>query len=203
MPRNGSGIYGPPAGTTATPNTPIESAKYNAYVADNAEAMTNSINVNGTAPWQANQPMAGFKFTNQGSGTATTDSANLGQVQSDLVAHAMAVGGTGDAITAAFMPAITAYTSRMRFRFTATTTNTVANPTVNVDGLGAKTIKKLGGIPLAAGDIAGAGHVCECLYNGTDVILLNFAPLAENRANTFTAKQAFNGPVVKGTTILV
>ena len=34
MPRNGSGVYGPPAGTTATPNTPIESAKYNAYVAD-------------------------------------------------------------------------------------------------------------------------------------------------------------------------
>jgi hypothetical protein len=59
MPRNGSGVYGPPAGTTATSNTPIESAKYNAYVADNAEAMTNSINVDGTAPWQTNQPWLG------------------------------------------------------------------------------------------------------------------------------------------------
>jgi hypothetical protein len=28
MPRNGSGVYGPPAGTAAVPNTPIESAKY-------------------------------------------------------------------------------------------------------------------------------------------------------------------------------
>jgi hypothetical protein len=203
MPRNGSGVYGPPAGTMATPNTPIESAKYNAFVADNAEAMTNSINVNGTAPWQANQPMAGFKFTNQGPGTAAADSANLGQVQSDLVAHATAVGGTADAIAANFTPAFTAYTAKMRFRFTATGPNTVTNPTINVDGLGAKTIKKLAGVALALDDIAGAGHVCDCLYNGTEITLLNFAPLAENRANTFTAKQAFNGPVIKGMTVLV
>src|SRR5690348_4551993 len=114
MPRNGSGVYGPPAGTTATPNAPIESAKYNAYVADNAEAMTNSVNVNGTAPWQANQPMAGFKFTNQGPGTAATDSANLAQMQSDIVAHATVVGGIADVITATFAPAFTAYTSKMR-----------------------------------------------------------------------------------------
>src|SRR6476661_2797101 len=123
MPRNGSGVYGPPAGTIATPNTPIESAKYNGYVADNAEAMTNSINVNGTAPWQANQPMAGFKFTNMGAGAAAGDSANLGQLQSDVIAHASAVGGTADAITASFAPAFTAYAPKMRFRFTATAAN--------------------------------------------------------------------------------
>jgi hypothetical protein len=34
MPRDGSNIYNPPAGTTATAGTPIESAKYNALVAD-------------------------------------------------------------------------------------------------------------------------------------------------------------------------
>lgn len=34
MPRDGSGVYSPPAGTTATAGTPIESAKYNALVAD-------------------------------------------------------------------------------------------------------------------------------------------------------------------------
>lgn len=41
MPRNGSGVYSVPAGTTATPNTPIESAKYNAFVAD----LTNDLNL--------------------------------------------------------------------------------------------------------------------------------------------------------------
>lgn len=34
MPRNGSGVYSPPSGTTATPQTTIESGKYNAFVAD-------------------------------------------------------------------------------------------------------------------------------------------------------------------------
>lgn len=40
MPRDGSGVYSPPAGTTATAGTPIESAKYNAFVAD----LTNTLN---------------------------------------------------------------------------------------------------------------------------------------------------------------
>lgn len=34
MPRDGSGIYAPPAGTTATSGTSIESAKYNAFISD-------------------------------------------------------------------------------------------------------------------------------------------------------------------------
>lgn len=34
MPRDGSGIYSIPAGTQGTPDTTIESAKYNAYIAD-------------------------------------------------------------------------------------------------------------------------------------------------------------------------
>lgn len=34
MPRSGSGVYSVPAGTPGTPNTNIESAKYNAFVAD-------------------------------------------------------------------------------------------------------------------------------------------------------------------------
>lgn len=34
MPRDGSNVYSPPAGTSATAGTPIESAKYNAFVND-------------------------------------------------------------------------------------------------------------------------------------------------------------------------
>jgi hypothetical protein len=196
MPRNGSGVYGPPAGTAAVPNTPIESAKYNAFVADASQAFTDSVNVQGTAPLQANQPMGGFKHTNLGAGAAASDSVNLGQAQSGVAAHAATVGGTADAIAVAFLPAFAAYTAKMRFRFTASGANTVTNPTVNVDGLGARTIKKLNAAALAVADIAGAGHVCDCIYDGTDVILLNPALVAGDR------KQTFNRPVVKGITVL-
>jgi hypothetical protein len=202
MPRNGSGVYGPPAGTTAVPNTPIESAKYNAFVADAAEALTNSINAQGTAPFQANQPMGGFKHTNMGAGSNSGDSVNLGQSQANIVGHAASVGGTADAITATFAPAFSAYTAKMRFRFTATGSNTVTAPTINVDGLGAKTLKKLNGVALGIGDIQGARHICDCVYDGTDVILLNPGLVLSTAANVYTAKQTFNGPMVYGQTIL-
>lgn len=202
MPRNGSGIYGPPAGTAAVPNTTIESADYNAVVADLSQALTDSVNVLGTAPFLANQPMGGSKFTGLGAGAAAADSANLGQVQSDTVAHAIAVGGTADAITATFSPAFVAYAAKMRFRFTAGAANTAAAPTINIDGLGAKIIKKLNGAALAIGDIAGSGHVCDCVYNGTDVILLNFAPVAVDREQNFSAKQIFSKPVITTMTTL-
>ena len=202
MPRNGSGIYGPPAGTAAVPNTTIESADYNAVIADMAQALTDSINVQGTAPFQANQPMGGNKLTNMGAGAVAGDAANVGQIQSGIVAHAASVGGTADAITATFSPAFTAYSAKMRFRFTAGAANVTTAPTVNVDGLGAKTIKKLNGGALTIGDIAGSGHVCDCVYNGTDVILLNFAPVAVDREQTFTARQTFSKPVITTMTTL-
>lgn len=197
MPRNGSGVYGPPAGTAAVPNTTIESADYNAVVADVAQALTDSVNVQGTAPFQAPQPMGGNKLTNLGAGAAAGDSANLGQVQSAIVAHAASVGGTADAITATFSPAFTAYTAKMRFRFTAGGANTVTAPTINVDGLGTKTVKKLTGVALAVADIAGSGHVCDCVYNGTDVILLNPAPPVVDSERTWTTKQTFSRPLIK------
>lgn len=189
MPRNGSGTYGLPPGTAAVPNTTIESADYNAVTNDIADALTDSINVDGTAPYQGNQPMAGFKLTGLGAGSASADSAQLAQVQSDIVSHAASVGGTADAITATFSPTFGAYTAKMRFRFTAGGANTITNPTINVDALGTKTIKKHNSAALLAADIAGSGHVCDCVYDGTDVILLNpavnpslFEPLGEYSA---------------------
>lgn len=203
MPRNGSGVYGLPAGTAAVPNTTIESAKYNSVNSDVAQALTDSVNVQGTAPFQANQPMGGNKLTGLGAGTVSGDSISLGQAQSGIVAHAATVAGTVDAITAAFSPPFTAWTAKMRFRFTAGAANTVTNPTANVDGLGAKTIKKLNGAALAIGDIAGNGHICECLYDGTDVILLNPALGFGGGQSVYTAKQTFSGPLITTVTTLI
>lgn len=55
MPRNGSGVYSPPAGTLATTLTPIESAKYNAFVNDlTADAnAARPISVGGTGATSA------------------------------------------------------------------------------------------------------------------------------------------------------
>lgn len=117
---------------------------------------------------------------------AVSDKANAAMP----MAGATAVGGTVDAITATFSPAFTAYAVTMRFRFTATGANTITNPTISVDGLGAKVFKKLNGAALAAADIAGAGHVCDCTYDGVNVVLLNPATANITDGSVTTAKIA-------------
>lgn len=66
-------------------------------------------------------------------------------------------GGTGDAITATYAPAVT-NTDGVIVGVRATAANTITNPTFNPNGLGAKTIKKRNNQALVAGDIAGNDH---------------------------------------------
>jgi hypothetical protein len=75
-----------------------------------------------------------------------------------------AAAGTVDAITATFTPTITALTDGMQLRVRAAGANATTTPTLDVDGLGAKTIVKNGGQALVAGDIFGAGHVLLLVY---------------------------------------
>lgn len=174
MPRDGAGAYTVPAGTLGVPNTTIESAKYNALIADLEPAVSDSINKSGTKAFAANQPFGGFKGTGLGAGSAATDTPQLGQVQSGIVSHATVVGGTVNAITLTFAPVFTAYTNRMKIRWTSTGVNTVTAPTIAIDAIGStKIIKKGASVALVAGDTGASGYICEAVYNGTNFILLN------------------------------
>lgn len=91
-----------------------------------------------------------------------------------VVQIADAAGGA-DALTAAFSPAIAALTDGLQVRVKATAANTTTTPTVDYDGLGAKTIVKNGNQPLAIGDIANADHELQLVSNTSNdnVELLN------------------------------
>lgn len=174
MARDGAGVHTMPAGTEGVPNTAIDSADYNSVRADISQAITDSINKDGTKAFAAHQPFGGFKATGLGAGTAATDAAQLAQAQSGIVSHATVVGGTVDAITLTFAPVLTAYTSKMRIYWTSAGVNTITAPTVAIDSIGStKIIKKGTGIALVAGDTGASGYICEAVYNGTDFILLN------------------------------
>jgi hypothetical protein len=88
--------------------------------------------------------------------------------------------GANDTYTCSFSPAITAYVTGTRYRFLANTANTGV-ATININSIGAKTIKKAaGGITtdLADNDIR-AGQWVELVYDGTNmqmVSLLGNAP---------------------------
>lgn len=91
------------------------------------------------------------------------------------VGRTATAGGTVNALTATFTPAVTAYTDRLITRVRATGANTSTTPTIAYDGLAAKTIVKNGNQALDAGDIAGADHELILVYNlsNDNIELLN------------------------------
>ncbi len=78
-------------------------------------------------------------------------------------------GGTADALTGTFNPAITMLTNGMTLSVRATTPNQTTTPTFTptVGVIPAKTIVKGAGSAVAIGDIAGAGHWVDFQYDAT------------------------------------
>ena len=94
MSRDGSGTM--TTDTKATASAVASSTTVNSIITDIANALTDSINKDGTKAWAANQSVGNNKFTSLGSGSARTDSINYGQVQ-DGKANWVDGGGTADA----------------------------------------------------------------------------------------------------------
>jgi len=79
--------------------------------------------------------------------------------------------GVADAVAISFTPTIAAYSTKVLVAAKIKETNTGA-ATLNIDGIGAKTIKKHGTEALEAGDLV-AGKVSLFAYDGTNFQLLN------------------------------
>lgn len=78
-------------------------------------------------------------------------------------------GGTADALTGTYVPAIAALTDGMTLYVRAASANATITPTFtpNSGTIAAKTIVKGAGSALVAGDIAGGGHWIELQYDAT------------------------------------
>jgi len=79
------------------------------------------------------------------------------------------VGGTANVLTLSVDAQYVAYTAGDRAVFEAASDNTAAT-TINVNSIGAKTIKKQDGLDLVAGDFV-SGDIYEILYDGTNFLL--------------------------------
>lgn len=129
-------------------------------------------------------------------GTNAMDAATVRQTQ--LGAHSSAVaGGTVNAITASFSPEITSVVAGTVVRVLSSGANTISTPSLSVGATGEGTIVKGNDLPLAVGDIPGAGYWCEFALNQalTKWVLMNpasgivqLATSAEAIAGTDTAK---------------
>lgn len=164
MAYNGSGTFLiNSAGQPVVAGTTISETVFNALTADLATGLSTAITKDGQTTAIANLPMGGFKLTNLAAGTAATDSARLGQVQSGATTL-IAITGT-DTVVGTLTPTLTAYATGQQFSFVAAATNTTSM-TLNINGLGAKAITKTGATALIAGDIT-VGKMITVIYDGT------------------------------------
>jgi hypothetical protein len=84
----------------------------------------------------------------------------------------VAGGGTAQAQTATLTPAATALTTGLEVHWLPIAANTGAAPTLNVNGLGAKNITKLGTAALVANDLTTTA-IAIAIYDGTEFQLIN------------------------------
>ena len=115
-------------------------------------------------------PVAGNSATT----TATVVDTNFKEAGTGLY-HYAADTGAANAMVVTLAPAITAYTTGLQIRTVAAATSTATSVTVNVSGLGVKTLRKYvrGAIAnVAAGEII-AGMALSMTYDGTYFIMHN------------------------------
>lgn len=130
-----------------------------------SDGINNCLTIDGQNIATADLPMNTQKHTGVGDAAALDDYSAAGQVQKGEFNYS-ADTGAADAYVVTLAPAATAYTAGMPVRFIATNANTGAS-TIDVNGLGAKSIKLQGNSDdPAAGDI-GANQVIELFYDGT------------------------------------
>ena len=171
MSYNGSGTFNiNSAGQPVVSGTVISSTAFNALTADLGTGLTTALTKDGQTTPTANIPMGTYKITGLGAGTVATDAVRLGQLQNFSTGTLITVAGT-DTITGTVSPSLTAYTAGQIFSFIVGTTNTGA-VTLNIDGLGAKSVTRTGAIALVAGGMV-TGQVALVEYDGTRFQLLD------------------------------
>jgi len=109
-----------------------------------------------------------------------------------IFAHNSAAATGTDTYAATLAPPISAYAAGQIFIIIFANANTVVAPTLNIDGKGAKTIKRPGGAALQVGNIA-AAHPCILRYDGTDLILLNPMELYNPAASLYGLRSLGTG----------
>lgn len=185
---NGSGTYVLPGAALVDGQT-ISATEHNTLRNDMATALTTCVTRDGQSPATANIPMGNFKHTGLGSGTARTESVNLGQVQ-DGTLNWIAAGGTADVITATYSPALTELVDGQFCFVKASAANATTTPTFSPNGITARTIVQMGGLALVPGSIRGAGHNLIFRYDlgNTRWELLN--PAAGSSSQVFSVSTA-------------
>lgn len=134
MPRDGAGVYAPPAGTKGQAGTPISSAKYNGLIDDLTADANNArpVGAGGTGAQNADQA-----------------AVKLGLISAKDLAGDNVVTGTANAIAIATDRVYTSHSNSTYLAFKAGFNSIAGGTTVALDAMGAVLLRKI----VAAGDV--------------------------------------------------
>lgn len=155
---------------TEAASPPIAISKLDTEFSGIATALSACMLRNGTGKPTAEQDWNGQKLSNMAASTTRLGAPTTGQVQDGGLVVLGSVAGT-NTITGSLTPAITAYATGMRVVFEPAGNNTGAT-TININSLGAKSIKKWDGDALEADDLV-SGVPAILVYDGTQFYLMN------------------------------
>lgn len=120
-------------------------------------------------------------------------------IQRGLPSFAIDTGAPNE-LVASLSPALAEYKLGVRCLIKVSNDTTLPNPSVNINALGAKTIKHLDGSPIIGGEVR-AGMIMEIVYDGTSFLWISqpfslAPPLAANRdyyVNGSIGSDAYDG----------
>ncbi len=164
----------------------ILSSRHDAHDTDLRNGINNCLAKNGDNTATANIPMGNFRFTGLGNASALDQAITATQYQNDSIAWCNTSTGTANAHLIASSISPTGYVAGQRVTFIPGFRNTAAT-TINMNSLGVKTVKRLDGNDLFAGDFD-TTRVVTLVYNGTNFILINSQDLTLlERQNNYTS----------------
>ena len=169
---NSSNLYNNGSNIGMGTTTPSEKLHVvgNVMLSGSIKAQDSGQNITLIPGTTGNVDVSSKQIKNLANPTATKDAVTAEVVQNSTLIYGAATG-TANAYEVALTPAPTAYQAGMMLTFKANAANTGA-ATLNINGLGAKTIKKLVSTDVAANDIT-LGQMVIVMYDGTNFQYFN------------------------------
>lgn len=99
-------------------------------------------------------------------------------------------GSAAPNFTVAPSPAITAYSANQRFRVAFHAVGTTGNNTLNVSGLGAKSLKQYDSLGAKVAAVVAAGQLADVEYDGVDFVILDPLPPAASQNKSLASVDA-------------
>ena len=165
---------------------------------DMATALSDCLNKTGINAMTGSLDMGSQRLIDLAAGSALTDGAQITQIQSNSIGFATSTGSSS-AYIVALAPAVTGFTTGMKISFKANHASTGAS-TVNLNGLGVKTLKKKNDQDIAANDIE-SGAVVNAIYDGTNFQVTSQVSTTDLMSFTLTGDSGSNQTVENSETM--